>query len=192
LEHIRGIHVAICAVELPTNSPDCRHGLTSYVTLIWTILTKSESVNLSMTAVRTAEVVWEKDLLTGGGSVRIRSGALPEFPVTWASRTEAPGGKTSPEELLAAAHASCYAMALSAALARRRMPPERLNVTAQCTFDKVGDDFKVTTMELTVQGKVPGLERSAFEEVAQAAEKSCPISNAIRNNVEIRLTAKLD
>jgi osmotically inducible protein OsmC len=145
-----------------------------------------------MTAVRTAEVVWEKDLLTGRGSVRIRSGALPEFPVTWASRTEAPGGKTSPEELLAAAHASCYAMALSATLARRHMPPERLNVTAQCTFDKVGDNFKVTTMELTVQGKVPGLERSAFQEVAQAAEKGCPISNAIRNNVEIRLTAKLD
>jgi osmotically inducible protein OsmC len=149
-------------------------------------------VNLSLTAVRTAEVLWEKDLLIGAGSVRIRSGALPEFPVTWASRTEAAGGKTSPEELLAAAHASCYAMALSAALARRRMPPERLNVTAQCTFDKVGDDFKVTRMELTVHGKVPGLERSAFEEVARAAEKSCPISNAIRNNVEIRLTAKLD
>jgi osmotically inducible protein OsmC len=67
-----------------------------------------------------------------------------------------------------------------------------LNVTAQCTFDKVSDSFKVTTMELTVQGKVPGLERSVFEEVARAAEKGCPISNAIRNNVEIRLTAKLD
>jgi len=120
------------------------------------------------------------------------SGALPDFPVTWASRTETPEGKTSPEELLAAAHASCYAMALSATLSRRRTPPERLNVTAQCTLDKVGDGFKVTTMELTVRGRVPGLEQSVFQEVAQVAEKSCPISNAIRNNVEIRLTAKLN
>ena len=120
------------------------------------------------------------------------SGALPDFKVTWVSRTEAPGGKTSPEELLAAAHASCYAMALSATLARKRTPPERLNVTAQCTFDKVGDGFKVTTMELTIHGKVPGLEQSTFQEVAQIAENSCPISNAIRNNVEIRLIARLD
>ena len=145
-----------------------------------------------MAAVRTVEVVWEKDLLTGRGSVKMGSEALPEFPVTWASRTEAPGGKTSPEELLAAAHASCYAMALSATLARNRTPPERLSVTAQCTFDKVGDGFKVTTMELTVRGKVPGLEQSAFQEVAQVAEKTCPISNAIRNNVEITLTAGLN
>ena len=138
-----------------------------------------------------AHVVWEKDLLSGRGSVKIGSGALPEFPVTWASRTEAPGGKTSPEELLAGAHASCYAMALSATLARNRTPPERLDVTAQCTFDKVGDGFKVTKMELTVEGKVPGLEPSRFIETAQAAEKTCPISNAIRNNVEIKLAAKL-
>jgi osmotically inducible protein OsmC len=144
-----------------------------------------------MAAVRTAEVLWEKDLLTGHGSVKMKTGALPEFPVTWAARTEAPGGKTSPEELLAAAQASCYAMALSAALARNRTPPERLNVTANCTLDKVGDAFKVTTMELHVQGKVPGLEASAFEEVANSAEKGCPISNAIRNNVEIKLTARL-
>jgi osmotically inducible protein OsmC len=145
-----------------------------------------------MAAVRSAEVVWEKDLLSGRGSVKIGSGALPEFPVTWASRTEAPGGRTSPEELLAAAHASCYAMALSATLARKRTPPERLHVTAQCTFDNVAGGFKVTTMELTVHGRVPGLEPTAFEEVAQAAERSCPISNAIRNNVEIRLIARLD
>lgn len=141
---------------------------------------------------RTVEVVWEKDLLTGRGSVKMGSGALPDFPVTWASRTETPAGKTSPEELLAAAHASCYAMALSATLSRRRTPPERLNVAAQCTLDKVGDGFKVTTMELTVRGRVPGLEQSTFQEVAQVAEKSCPISNAIRNNVEIRLTARLN
>lgn len=123
------------------------------------------AVNL-MAAVRTAQVVWEKDLLTGQGSVRMMSHALPEFPVSWASRTEAPGGKTSPEELLAAAHASCYAMALSATLARRRTPPARLDVTAKCTFDKVGDAFKVTTMELSVQGQVPNLDQSVFQEAA--------------------------
>jgi osmotically inducible protein OsmC len=143
-------------------------------------------------AVRTAEVVWEKDLLTGQGSVRMQSGALPEFSVTWSSRTEAPAGKTSPEELFAAAHASCFAMALSATLARRRARPDRLAVTAKCTFDQVGDAFKVTTMELAVRGKVSGLSASAFQESARAAEKSCPISNAIRNNVEIKLTAELE
>jgi osmotically inducible protein OsmC len=148
-------------------------------------------VKIILAAVRTAEVVWEKDLLTGHGSVKMKTGALPEFPVTWAARTEAPGGKTSPEELLAAAQASCYAMALSATLARNRTPPERLNVTAHCTFDKVGDAYRVTTMELLVQGKVPGLDASAFERVAKDAEKGCPISNAIRNNVQTKLTATL-
>ncbi len=156
------------------------------------VVQDSAQVNQLPAAVRTAEVVWEKDLLTGHGSVKILSGALPEFPVTWASRTEAPGGKTSPEELLAAAHASCYAMSLSATLARQRTPPERLDITAKCTFDKVGDGFKVTTMELMVHGRVPSMQASAFQEAAQTAEKGCPISNAIRNNVQIKLSATLD
>ena len=140
---------------------------------------------------RTASVVWEKDLLKGSGTVTTGSGAFHQFPVTWASRTEASGGKTSPEELLAAAHASCYAMALSATLARKGTPPEHLEVTAVCSFEKVGDGWKVTTSELSVKGKVPGLDANAFEETAKAAEKGCPISNAIRNNVEIRLSASL-
>ena len=140
---------------------------------------------------RTANVVWEKDLLKGTGTVTTRSGAFRQFPVTWASRTEDSGGKTSPEELLAAAHASCYAMALSAALARKGNPPERLDVTAVCSFDRIGDGWKVTTSELSVRGKVPGVDAASFEETARAAEKSCPISNAIRNNVEIRLSAAL-
>ena len=145
-----------------------------------------------MAAKRTADAVWDGDLLHGNGRVKGTSGGLPEVAVSWSARTEAPGGKTSPEELLAAAHASCYAMALSATLARKRTPPERLDVTAKCTFDKVGAGFKVTTMELTVHGKVPGLQSSAFQETAKEAEAGCPISNAIRNNVEIRLTAILD
>ena len=140
---------------------------------------------------RTASVVWERDLLKGAGNVTTGSGAFRQFPVTWASRTEDSGGKTSPEELLAAAHASCYAMALSATLGRKGTPPERLEVTAVCSFEREGDGWKVTTSELSVRGKVLELDATAFTELAKAAERSCPISNAIRNNVEIKLTASL-
>ncbi|MCI4331437.1 MAG: OsmC family peroxiredoxin [Thermoplasmata archaeon] len=142
-----------------------------------------------MAAKRTAHAVWEHDLRTGNGEVRGESGALPKLPVTWAARTEESGGKTSPEELLAAAHAACYAMALSGGLTRGGHAPDRLEVTAVATFDKVGDAWKVTTMDLTVRGKVPGLGAKEFEEAAQAAEKGCPISNAIRGNVAVHLTA---
>ncbi len=145
-----------------------------------------------MATQRRAEVTWENDLLSGSGTVSVGSQAIPTLPVSWSARTEAPGGKTSPEELLAAAHASCYAMAFSATLARGGTPPKRLDVTAVCTFEKVGEGWKVTTMELTVRGKVPGLGQAKFEEVANTAEKGCPISNAIRNNVAIKLTARLE
>lgn len=146
---------------------------------------------LAMAVQRRADVTWENDLLKGNGKVRFATGALPESAVSWAARTEQPGGKTSPEELLAGAHASCYAMALSATLARNHTPPTRLDVTAVCTFDKVGEGWKVTTMELTVDGKVPGLDAAKFEELARAGEAGCPISNALRNNVEIKLKARL-
>lgn len=145
-----------------------------------------------MAAQRTADVTWEGDLLTGNGKVDVSSGVLPEFSVSWASRTEQPAGKTSPEELLAAAHASCFAMAFSATLARNRTPPKRLHVTATSTFDKVGDGWKVTKMALNVQGIVPGLDQQKFSELAKTAEKGCPISNALRNNVEITVESKLE
>jgi osmotically inducible protein OsmC len=145
-----------------------------------------------MAAKRSAQAVWEHDLLKGQGWFTVDSGAIPRSPVTWAARTEGPGGKTSPEELLAAAHASCFAMAFSAGLGRMGKPPEKLTVRATATFDKVGEGWKVTTMELQVTGKVPGLDAAAFEEAARKAEGGCPISNAIRNNVEIRVTAKLE
>ncbi len=145
-----------------------------------------------MAAQRRADVVWEGDLLSGRGAVKVGTGVFPEFPVTWGARTEEPGGKTSPEELLAAAHASCYAMALSSTLTKRGTPPQRLNVSAVCTFDKVEGAMKVTRMELTVKGKVPDLNQAQFEDAAKAGEKGCPISNAIRNNVEIELTANLE
>lgn len=145
----------------------------------------------NMAARRSARVSWEKDLLSGSGRVSFGSGALPEAGVSWSARTEAPGGKTSPEELLAAAHASCYSMALSGALARNGTPPERLDVSAAATFDKVGEGWKVTTMEIAVRGKVPGIESAKFRELAEGAKDGCPISQAIKGNVKTSLSAEL-
>ena len=144
-----------------------------------------------MAAKRTAEAVWEHDLIHGHGTVRGTSGALGSLAVSWAARTETPGGKTSPEELLAAAHASCFSMALSAGLGRMGKPPEQLNVRATATFDKVGDGWKVTTMELEVVGKVPGISAEEFGNAAKAASVGCPISGALKGNVAISVEAKL-
>ncbi len=144
-------------------------------------------------AERKAETTWNGDLLQGNGVLSTgSSGILKETPVTWATRTEAPEGKTSPEEMLAAAHASCYAMAFSGALGRRGTPPERLHVIAVASLDRVEGAMKVTKMDLNVRGRVPGLDQSAFEEAARTAEQGCPISNAIRNNVEITVNATLE
>ena len=135
--------------------------------------------------------MWEHDLLKGSGRVRFKSGAVPELPVTWASRSEASNGKTSPEELLAAAHAACYSMALSAALGRNGTPPDRLTVQAVASFDKVGDGWAVTAMELTVTANVPNIAKDKFDELARGAKEGCPISKAIKGNVDVRLTAQL-
>jgi len=145
-----------------------------------------------MAAKRTAQAVWEGDLLHGHGSVKGTSGGLGDMPVTWVARTEASGGKTSPEELLAAAHAACFSMAFSAGLARQQKPAQRLAVTATATFDKVGDGWKVTTMELSVVGKVPGITPAEFEAAASAAGAGCPISGALKGNVAITVHAKLE
>ncbi len=144
-------------------------------------------------AERRANVVWEGDLLHGSGTiVSVGSGALGALPVTWASRTERSDGKTSPEELMAAAHAACYAMAFSHTLAQAGTPAERLSVSATCTFEQVEGGFKISTMDLDVRGKVPGLDEAGFEKVAQQAEQGCPVSNALRNNVQIRVNAHLE
>ena len=113
--------------------------------------------------------------------------------MSWAARTEAPGGKTSPEELLAAAHASCYAMAFSATLGGNDAPPERLTVTSVVTFaPKDGGGFRVASSALTVRGKVPGIDQARFGELAKMGEAGCPISNALRGNVEITVEAILE
>lgn len=143
-------------------------------------------------AERTARAIWEGSLTDGKGEVTAESSqVLVSVPVTWGSRIEEPAGRTSPEELLAAAHAACYAMALSGELARRDAPPDRLDISATVAFEKVGEAFKVTRSQLHVRGRVPGLDRAAFEEAARAGEQGCPISGAIRGNVDIELEAEL-
>jgi osmotically inducible protein OsmC len=145
-----------------------------------------------MTAKRTAEAVWENDLIHGHGRVWGESGALKEAAVSWAARTEAPGGKTSPEELLAAAHAACFSMAFSNTLAKLGHVPTEIRVRATATFDKVGDGFSVTTIDLDVHGKVPGIDAAHFSEAAKTASVTCPISRALKGNVEIRVDAHLE
>jgi lipoyl-dependent peroxiredoxin len=124
---------------------------------------------------REAETIWEGPLARGTGTVTSGSGALEQLTVTWASRTERPDGKTSPEELIAAAHASCFAMALALVLGENETPPERLAVSAACTLDEVEGAPRITTAELTVRAQVPGLEPTNFERmVRQAGGRSLP------------------
>lgn len=139
-------------------------------------------------AERRAEVVWEGNLTDGKGSARMGTGAFGDFPVSWPARTERPDGMTSPEELLAAAHAACYAMSLSHTLNGAGNPPERLDVSAAVTLE-IGTG--VTTSKLVVRGRVPGMDAAEFERLAREGERTCPISNAIRNNVDIQLDASL-
>ncbi len=134
-----------------------------------------------------ANAIWEGSVAEGAGRVTVTSGAFPEQPITLKRRTEGGQGTTSPEELIAAAHASCYAMALAAALSRNRTPPERLEVSAEVSLDRVESGLKITGVVLSVRGKVEGVDGDAFREIARTAEQSCPVSNALRGGVEIRL-----
>lgn len=146
-----------------------------------------------MAAIRRAHVIWDGDLMSGSGRVTATSSEMfRDQPVTWASRAEEPNGKTSPEELVAAAHASCFAMALSGALARARTPPQRLEITAVVTFDKVGAGFKVVSSALEVRGKVAGIDAAAFQAAAEGAKEGCPISQMMKGNVEVSLKAALE
>ncbi len=142
-------------------------------------------------AERRAEVIWQGDLTHGSGRLTVGSGAFSEQTVTFPARTERPDGRTSPEELIAAAHATCFAMAFSNTLAQNGGAPERLEVAAVCSLDRVEGGLKVTTMDLRVRGKVPGMDAAKFAELAKTAEGRCPVSNALRGNVDIRLQAEL-
>jgi osmotically inducible protein OsmC len=141
-------------------------------------------------AERSATTVWEGDLPNGKGTVNGASGALKDLGVTWASRTERSNGLTSPEELIAAAHSSCFSMALSNELSQGGNDPEQLDVTAKVTLDQRDGAPTVTSSELTVTGKVPGIDQSAFAQAAETAGKNCPISRALAG-VEISVTATL-
>jgi len=136
--------------------------------------------------------VWTGSLAQGSGEVTLStSGAAGPLPVTWASRTERSNGKTSPEELVAAAHASCYCMALSHILGEAGTPPERLEASATVTFKEIEGGWKVGSSALTVKGSVPGIDEAAFKEAAEAAKDGCPISGALKGNVELSVKATL-
>jgi osmotically inducible protein OsmC len=146
-----------------------------------------------MAAIRRASVAWSGDLASGKGQLTAdSSGAFSALPVTWASRTEKPDGRTSPEELLAAAHASCFSMAFSAGLARAGSPPQSLNVSAEVAFDQVDGKWTVVSSKLTVRGKVAGLDAARFAELAATAKDGCPISRALAGNVALSVEATLE
>ena len=143
-------------------------------------------------AERRAEATWEGNLFQGKGRFNVGSGAMSDQAVTWPARTERSDGKTSPEELIAAAHASCFSMALSNGLDKRGAPPERLDVEAVCTLDKVDGKLKITRMDLRVRGRVPGLDAEAFRAAAEEAKEGCPVSGALRGNVQMTVDAELE
>ena len=145
-----------------------------------------------MAAVRRATVNWNGDLATGSGRVAATtSGAFAGLPVTWASRTEQANGRTSPEELLAAAHASCFSMAFSSDLAKAGSPPKSLDVSAEVTAERIDGKLTVVSSRLTVRGQVPGLDEARFRALAEQAKDGCPISRALKGNVELSVDASL-
>lgn len=138
---------------------------------------------------RTALVTWKGSLMEGSGTIeRVGSGAFGPLEVTWASRAEEPGGRTSPEELIAAAHAACFSMALSHALAQRGTPAEQLETSATVTFVP---GTGITKIALSVRGTVPGIDEAAFVEAATGAKEGCPVSGALAAVPEITLDAAL-
>lgn len=141
-----------------------------------------------MAAISRADATWEGDLMKGGGTVSPASGAFSSLPVSWTARAERPSDKTSPEELIAAAHAACYSMAFSNGLAKAGHAPERLDTSAEVTFVP---GTGITKIHLSVRGRVQGLDSSQFEKLANEAKEGCPVSKALHGNVEISLDARM-
>ena len=139
-----------------------------------------------------ATAEWQGDLMSGSGRIdSVGSGAFGPLDVTWASRSEEDsGGKTSPEELIAAAHATCVSMALANGLAQAGHPPTRLEADAVATLDQTDAGFRITKMQLTVRGEVEGMDEAEFQQAAETAKEGCPVSNAL-GGVEISLDASL-
>jgi osmotically inducible protein OsmC len=142
-----------------------------------------------MAAERSAQAQWQGDLINGSGTIaRAPSGAFGPLDVTWASRTEEPNGKTSPEELIAAAWSACFAMAFSNILAKGGNPPERLDTSATVTFQPGQGIIKGA---LTVRGTVPGMDEDAFAAAAEDAKQNCPVSQALAGIPDVTLDAAL-
>ena len=142
------------------------------------------------TVLRTAEIEWTGSIARGSGLISGGSGAITDLPLTIASRIGHPEGKTSPEELIAAAHAGCFTMAIGSILAAQGTP-ERLNVTAAVTLEVSGRPV-IASSELDVHGVVPGIDAASFDRAAHEAEINCPVSRALQGNVQIRVRATLD
>ena len=141
---------------------------------------------------RHAEVTWSGDLTSGNGTINyVSSGAFSRLPVTWASRTEEHNGRTSPEELIAAAHASCFSMAFSARLGKNGTPPTKLDVRAVVSFEKGDAGWKIGRSVITVKGDVPGIDAETFQSLAEDAKENCPVSAALKGNVELEVEATL-
>ena len=138
-----------------------------------------------------AHAVWNGTLADGSGEATLATGIGGPLPVSWPSRTEAPAGKTSPEELIAAAHAACYSMALSGILGRAGFTSIKLETDATATFEKMEPGWRLTRMALRVVGEVPGMEQAAFVAAAADAKDGCPVSNALKGNVEITVESAL-
>ena len=137
----------------------------------------------------TSSAVWEGGLRNGRGQFKAGSGAFGG-DYTFATRFESAKG-TNPEELIAAAHAACLSMALSAGLEAAKTPAKRISTTAACTVEKVGDGFRITRMRLEVRGEVPGLDQAGFQAAAEKAKEGCPVSLALKGNVQMELDARL-
>ncbi len=144
-----------------------------------------------MAVERTANAEWQGDLMSGSGRVSTQSRVVDNATVKWSSRAERADENTSPEELIAAAHATCVSMALAHALAQAGTPPQRLETEATATFEQVGDGFRFTTMKLTIRGQVDGLDEDGFRQAADGAKENCPVSQALKGNVDVSVDASL-
>jgi osmotically inducible protein OsmC len=143
------------------------------------------------TAHSTAEATWSGDLFGGAGTVRPGSGAFPELPISWSRRTQREQGATSPEELIAAAHSGCFCMAFSNELAKAGHPADRILATASVAFETGPGGAAISSVDLDVRARVPGIDENGFQAAAEAARTGCPVSKALAG-VEIRLRASLE
>lgn len=140
---------------------------------------------------RHATTRWTGDLKTGTGTITFDSSHIGSQEVTWAARSEAPGGRTSPEELIAAAYSSCLSMQLSGLLSAEGTPPDAINTSAQVGFGPSGDGFVITGIALSVRARVPGIDPEKFEEIANRAKEVCPVSGAL-SGTKVTFAAALD